>query len=200
MCVSPTRDTITERVSPPGVPLEDHLLVIVKPDGVRRGLTGWVIDLFTKVRMELVVQRTIWATREEIGKLLRPDDVSVLKVGIRMVEHFRGREEELLNAFGTTDPRQIALKIREKNLDYLSSGPIIVLVFRGKNAVRRGKAFKEAFRKVWGCESSDRDQVYLTGRAWKNALHTASLRELEHQLNWVFEVSPDSKEELANAA
>ena len=44
----------------------ERTLVIVKPDGVKRGLIGEVISRIERAGLKIVAMKMVWATREQI--------------------------------------------------------------------------------------------------------------------------------------
>ncbi|MFP3259140.1 MAG: nucleoside-diphosphate kinase, partial [Caldivirga sp.] len=44
----------------------ERTLVIVKPDGVKRGLIGEVISRLERVGLKIVAMKMVWASREQI--------------------------------------------------------------------------------------------------------------------------------------
>ena len=46
----------------------EQTLVVVKPDGVQRGLVGEIIGRFEKTGLKIVAMKMIWVDKELVGK------------------------------------------------------------------------------------------------------------------------------------
>eukprot|EP01088_Endostelium_zonatum_P011392 TRINITY_DN25522_c0_g1_i1.p1 TRINITY_DN25522_c0_g1~~TRINITY_DN25522_c0_g1_i1.p1 ORF type:complete len:241 (-),score=55.27 TRINITY_DN25522_c0_g1_i1:53-748(-) len=97
-----------QRVPNEGLPgtRYERTLIVVKPDGVQRGLVGEVISRFERKGYKLVAVRSLQATKEFAGQ--HYDD-------LRSRPFFGGL------------------------VDFFSSGPVVAMVFEGKDVIRGGR-------------------------------------------------------------
>lgn len=110
-------------------------LVLMKPDAVKRGIVGEILHRFERVGLKVVATKLVHATKELSKKHYNKDDAWKLKVGkIRLVDcEKHGLDAEEI--YGTSDPVKIGGIVNDSNHDYLSSGPVMAIVFEGVNCV-----------------------------------------------------------------
>lgn len=110
-------------------------LVIIKHDGVSRGLIGNIIKRFERVGFKLLALELINAT-EDMGHRHYPNSVEWKeKVGKRTLDDYANRGIDPVEVLGTDDPVQIGEKVKQWNVDYLTAGPVLAMVWEGPNAV-----------------------------------------------------------------
>jgi nucleoside-diphosphate kinase len=111
-------------------PRFERTFVIVKPDGVQRGLTGEVINRIERVGMKLVGMKFMVATREQAMTHYGKDDAWCEKVGQRTVDRMKTE--------GVT-PEKTAIEygraVLNGLLDFLTCSPIVAMVWEGNQAV-----------------------------------------------------------------
>lgn len=107
----------------------ERTLVIVKPDGVRRGLIGEVVRRFEQRGLGIAEMRLMNAAREVVEE--------------HYVEH---RERPFFASV----------------VDYLTSGPIVVLAVEGDNAVKACRAMMGATNPAEAAPGTIRGDFALT--------------------------------------
>lgn len=115
-------------------PKEESTVLIVKPDGVKRGLVGEIISRIEKRGLKIIALRMIWPTRENINDHYPKDEVWIKRVGEKTLATY---EKYGLNAkaeFGSEDPLVIGKEVRSWQLDFLTSGPVVKMVIKGVHA------------------------------------------------------------------
>lgn len=110
---------------------QQQTLVIVKPDGVQRSLIGEVIKRYEKCGLKLVAIKMLIPTPDFAKAHYSTDPEWALKTGTKAIEAAKARGEDL----GTDDPIVYAEKIRETLKSFLSSGPVVAMVWQGMGAV-----------------------------------------------------------------
>jgi len=85
----------------------ERTLLLVKPDGVERGLVGAVLSRFERAGLTLVACRLMRPTRELAGRHYTWEDIGV----------------------------RHGAAVRDALLDYLTSGPVLAVVLEGDHAV-----------------------------------------------------------------
>jgi nucleoside-diphosphate kinase len=110
---------------------KEHTLVVVKPDGVQRGLVGEVIKRFETSGLKLVGM-----------KMVLPDEAIVEAHYTVDPEWRRVTGEKTIASYmkkGKTPPSDDPLKITEIILGtlkrYMTSGPVVALVLEGAHAI-----------------------------------------------------------------
>lgn len=113
-------------------PSKERTLIIIKPDGVQRGLVGEIIKRYENVGLKMVGM-----------KMLVPDPAHVEAHYTLDPEWRRVTGEKTIKGYkdkGLTppseDPMEITAKILGNLKKYLSSGPVIAMVWQGAHAVK----------------------------------------------------------------
>jgi len=110
---------------------QEQTLVIVKPDGVQRGLIGEVIKRYEKCGLKLVALKMLIPTRELAFAHYSTDPEWALKTGTKSFEAYKSKGLPLPG----NDPVEFAEDIRRKLLGFISSGPVVAMVWQGMGAV-----------------------------------------------------------------
>ncbi|MCK5609817.1 nucleoside-diphosphate kinase [Candidatus Pacearchaeota archaeon] len=105
----------------------EKTLVLIKPDGILRGITGEIISRFEKVGMKISAIKMIQAKREILEKHYYKDDKWLTLKG-ELFKKKLGLPED-------TDPIPVGKEIIEGLIQDMQISPIIALVLEGHNAV-----------------------------------------------------------------
>jgi nucleoside-diphosphate kinase len=117
----------------------ERTLVVIKPDGVQRSLIGEVIRRYERVGLKLVGIKMLVPTAEHVEKHYLLDPNWKKNVGEKSIASY---EKKGLTP-PHTDPIAAADSIVEKLKQYMTSGPVIAMVWQGAHAV-------EIVRKITG--------------------------------------------------
>lgn len=113
----------------------EKTFVMIKPDGVKRGLVGNIFKRFEQVGLKLVACRMIQPT-EELARGNYPENNLewLIKMGEKTHNNYNNNLSEIEKDMGTTDKLEIGRKILESLVKYISSGPVILMVWEGNHA------------------------------------------------------------------
>ena len=126
-------------------------LVLVKPDGVQRGLVGEIIGRFEKAGLKLVAMKMVWVDRELVGKHYPESRTELLTgIGEKTLKTYAEYNKDAKAELGTDDPYEIGKLVNNWNKDALSSGPVVAMVLEGNHqrptpssaAWHRGRPFR----------------------------------------------------------
>ncbi len=113
-------------------PSDERTLVIIKPDGVQRGLMGEIIGRFEKVGLKLVAAKMMVADAEKIEQHYTLDPQWRKVTGEKTIASYQAK--------GMTppsmDPLEITAKILANLKKYMTSGPTVFMVWEGAHAVK----------------------------------------------------------------
>lgn len=122
-----------------GHPSKEKTLVIIKPDGVQRTLIGEIIKRYERMGLKMVAIKMLVANEEHIEKHYTLDPAWRTVTGEKTIASYKKK--------GLTppseDPLEITAKILANLKKYMTSGPIIAMIWQGAHAV-------EIIRKVTG--------------------------------------------------
>jgi nucleoside-diphosphate kinase len=116
-------------------PREEKTVILIKPDGVKRGLIGEVISRVEKRGLKIVSLEMIWAKREQIDQHYPEDKAWITRVGHKTLSSYKKYGVNAKKAMGTENPFKIGGMVREWLLDYLTSGPMVKMVVKGNHAI-----------------------------------------------------------------
>ncbi len=112
--------------------------VMLKPDVLSRGLVGRVFQRFEEQGLKLVAARMTRATKEQVSKHYPVKDEGwVTGIGRKSTESFSNNKRKVKEAYGTTDFKEIGKIVYKAMLNYLTSGPVIIMVWQGNHAIKR---------------------------------------------------------------
>jgi len=113
-------------------PKHERTLVIIKPDGIQRGLIGEIIKRYEQVGLKLVGIKMMIPTAELIEKHYTLDPEWRTKTGLKSIKGYTDK--------GLKPPHTDPLKITEiilKNLvKYMTRGPVVAMVWQGAHAIQ----------------------------------------------------------------
>ncbi|OHA10017.1 MAG: nucleoside-diphosphate kinase [Candidatus Sungbacteria bacterium RIFCSPLOWO2_02_FULL_48_13b] len=117
---------------------EEKTFVIVKPDGVKRGLVGEVIRRIEQRGLKIIALEMIWATRPEIDRHYPKNKAWVTGLGNNTLKTYNEFKipVDIKKEYGTTDPYKIGLKVRGWLLDFMTEGPVVKIAIEGVHAIR----------------------------------------------------------------
>ena len=172
-------------------PKEERTLVIIKPDGVQRTLVGEIIKRYERVGLKLVAIKMLVPTEEHIEKhyTLDPDWRKI--TGEKTIASYMKKGDRPW----TTDPLEVTKVLLTTLKKYMTSGPVIAMVWQGAHAV-------EVVRKIaGGTEPRTSDVGTIRGdfvldsyimsdgdkRAVRNLIHASgSVKEAEMEISHWF--------------
>lgn len=175
--------------------LKEKTLVIVKPDGVRRGIVGEVISRFEKVGLKLVGLKLVKVDREQINRHYPDSEEWLGTLGEKSLADYEKLNLDPEKELGTKDPIEIGKMVKEWLIEYLSSGPVVAMVLEGNQAVENVRMIAgntlPSFAQpgtIRGDFSVDSASLANTKkRAVKNVIHASgNQEEAEHEINLWF--------------
>ena len=166
---------------------EERTFVIVKPDGVQRSLIGEIIGRYERIGLKLIGLKVLIPPADMIEKHYTIDPEWMRKTGEKNIANYKKKGLKP----PSEDPLEIT-KIVLKNLKlYMTSGPVVLMVWQGAHAV-------EIARKVTGgTEPRSTDVGSIRGdfvldsyqmadsdsRAVRNLVHSSgSVQEAEKEI------------------
>src|SRR3989344_2481403 len=113
-------------------PKKERTFVAVKPDGIQRSLVGEIISRFEKVGLKLVAIKMLVADEKHIEAHYTLDPEWRRITGEKTIAGYvsKGLQPPL------EDPLAITAIILENLKKYMTSGPVITMVWEGAHAVK----------------------------------------------------------------
>lgn len=113
-------------------PKEERTLVVVKPDGIQRSLIGEIIKRYERVGLKLVSTKMLVPTADFIEKHYTLDPEWRRVTGEKTIKSYKDKGMEP----PSNDPLEITARILENLKKYMTSGPVLAMVWQGAHAVK----------------------------------------------------------------
>lgn len=110
---------------------QEQTLVIVKPDGVQRGLIGEVLKRYETCGLKLVALKMLIPSKELVLKHYSIDPDWAIKSGTKTFESYKAKGLPMPGK----SPVEFAEGVRKNLVDFMSSGPVVAMVWQGMGAV-----------------------------------------------------------------
>lgn len=114
---------------------QEKTLVIIKPDGVQKGLVGEIISRFEKVGLEIVGAKVVRVSEEMALKHYGYSDDWFEKVGGKVKKFYEEVGFDPGEDFNKLSLYEIGKLVQKWNVDYLTEGKVVALVLKGYHAV-----------------------------------------------------------------
>lgn len=118
-------------------------IVLVKPDGVKRGLVGEIISRFEKAGLKLVALKMVWIDREMAFKHYGVTEEWFEKVGEKTKAFYKEQGLDAREDFLKMPNKKIGQLVQKWNVDYLTEGPVVAMLVEAPSAI-------EIVRKIVG--------------------------------------------------
>jgi nucleoside-diphosphate kinase len=180
----------------------ERTLVIIKPDGIQRGLIGEIISRYERAGLKLTAMKMTVPTADLIEKHYTLDPEWRRVTGEKTIKGYldKGLTPPI------TDPHKITEILLGKLVKYMISGPVIVMIWQGAHAVaivRKLTGGTEPLTSDVGSIRGDfvidsYQMTDLDGRAVRNLVHASgSVKEAEDEIKHWF--STNSSGDVAPA-
>lgn len=159
-------------------PKQEKTLVLIKPDGIQRGLIGEIIHRYERSGLKLVALKMLVPTEELVERHYSVDPEWKTKTGQKSLEAYKMK--------GLTPPTENPEELGERVLNnlkrYLTSGPIVAMVWQGMNAVKIIRKITGATEPLTSDVGTIRGDLTIDcyevadidGRAVRNLIHASS--------------------------
>ena len=114
---------------------QEKTFVLIKPDGVKRGLVGEVILRIERSGLKIVAIEMTCASVELINKHLPKEETWIARLGEKTLSTYEKYGLDAKKELGTDDKLTIGKMVRGWLIDYLSSAPILKMVLEGVHAI-----------------------------------------------------------------
>jgi len=109
----------------------ERSLVLIKPDGVQRSLIGELIQRYERTGLKLVALKFLIPQPEQVKAHYLVDDKWIEKVGRKAIQSY---EEKGIEP-PVKDPVKQGEKVLRRCVNYLTSGPVVAMIWEGNKAV-----------------------------------------------------------------
>jgi nucleoside-diphosphate kinase len=114
-------------------PKKERTLVIIKPDGVQRSLVAEIIKRYERVGLKLIAIKMLVPTADFVEAHYTLDPEWRRLVGEKRIKVATDKGEEP----PSHDPIEISDSVLEKLRKYMTSGPVVAMVWEGAHVVEK---------------------------------------------------------------
>lgn len=115
--------------------IKERTVVIIKPDGVKRGLVGEIISRFEKAGLKIVALKLVQPTKEHYQLHYPSTKDWFRKVGSKTWQTYKKYGLDPKKELGTADRVKIGQMIKQWTIDFMSSGPVVAMIVQGPHAI-----------------------------------------------------------------
>ncbi len=179
-------------------PKKERTLVIIKPDGIQRSLMGEIIKRYERLGLKLVAIKMMVPNKEHIEKHYTLDPNWRVITGEKTIKGYKSKGLKP----PSEDPLEITAVILKNLKTYMTSGPVIVMIWQGAHAVQIVRKITGGTEPLTSDVGSIRgdfvlDSYQMTdadGRSIRNLIHASgTVKEAEMEISHWFK-----KEEIVN--
>ncbi len=116
-------------------PKEERTILIVKPDGVKRGLIGDTIHRIEQRGLKVIAIKMVTPKAEWVKGFFPGTDTWMSGMGNKTLETYAKYAKDPLKELGTNDPLKIGQMIFGWLINFWTSGPVVALVVSGVHAI-----------------------------------------------------------------
>lgn len=114
---------------------QQQTLVLVKPDGVKRGLIGEVLGRIERRGLKVAALKMVNVDRAHLENHFPKAEEWVGRLGDKGLKTFAEYELDVKEHLGTDDRMEIGKRVKESLFEYMVSGPIVAIVIEGLHAI-----------------------------------------------------------------
>ena len=179
-------------------PKKERTLIIIKPDGVQRSLIGEIIKRYERLGLKLMAIKMVVPTKDHIEKHYTLDPNWRRITGEKTIESYKKKGLQP----PSEDPLEITAIILENLKKYMTSGPVIAMVWEGAHAVKIVRKITGGTEPLTSDVGTIRGDFVLDSyqisdtdkRAVRNLIHASgSVEEAENEIAHWF-----NKDEIVN--
>lgn len=114
---------------------QERTLVLLKPDGVLRGLTGEVLSRLERRGLKIVALKMVGVDKAHLENHFPKDEAWATRLGKKTMKTYEEYKLDPKKDFGSDKPEEIGPKVKGFLFDYMTSGPIVAAVIEGVHAI-----------------------------------------------------------------
>src|SRR3990167_679699 len=114
---------------------QEKTFVLIKPDGVRKGLIGEIIKRFEQRDLKIVALEMFQPTREQKDNHYPKDETWINRLGEKSLATYEQYGIDPKSLLGTSEKSEIGKMVRTWLIDYMLSAPLVRIIVQGVHAV-----------------------------------------------------------------
>ncbi len=115
---------------------KEKTIVLIKPDGVKRGLIGEVISRFEKMGLKVRAMKMVWVDKSVAAKHYPEDRTELMEaIGKKTLDTYEKYGRDPKEEFGEMTALEIGKMVNKWNIDFIISGPMVAILLEGVHAI-----------------------------------------------------------------
>ena len=111
---------------------KERSLLLIKPDVLQRQIVGEILTRFERKGFKIIAMKMLNATEGQLGEHYFDDEDYLIETGEKAKKGAEERGEDISN----WDSLERGKIIRQRNIEYLTCGPIVALVLEGFGVIK----------------------------------------------------------------
>jgi nucleoside-diphosphate kinase len=170
---------------------KEKTLILIKPDGIQRSLIGEIIQRYERIGLKLIGLKMLVPAPDFVERHYTLDPEWRMKNGQKTIQAYKDKGETP----PTEDPMEMSGMTLENLKRYMSSSPVIAMVWKGANAVKIVRKITGGTEPLTSDVGTIRGDFVLDsyqvsdagGRSIRNLVHASgSVKEAEDEINLWF--------------
>lgn len=116
-------------------PREELTFLMVKPDGVRRGLTGEIVRRIEQVGLKIVALELQRPSRKQVDDHYPKSREWTTRLGEKTLSTYEKFGYDAIKELGTNKAEKIGPMVRKWLIDFMTSAPVVIMAIKGVHAV-----------------------------------------------------------------
>ncbi|OIO30085.1 nucleoside-diphosphate kinase [Candidatus Nomurabacteria bacterium CG_4_10_14_0_2_um_filter_30_12] len=116
-------------------PKEEQTYVMIKPDGIRKGLIGEIIKRFEQRDLKIVALEMFQPLYDQMDNHYPKKEEWITRLGEKTKATYEKYGYDLISDFGTNDTSKIGPEVRKWVIDFMMSAPVVKMIVQGVHAV-----------------------------------------------------------------
>jgi nucleoside-diphosphate kinase len=114
---------------------KERTVLIIKPDGVKRGLIGEIVKRIEQRELKIIALEMFTPTKKQIDGHYPKDEKWISRLGEKTLIAFDKHGFDPIQEFGTKNTNIIGKQVRGWLIEYMIAGPIVKMIIEGAYAV-----------------------------------------------------------------
>ena len=153
---------------------QERTLVLIKPDVLQRQLVGEILSRFERKGVKLTAMKMLNATKEQVGEHYEEKEAYLIESGEKAKKGAIARGEDV----SEWNSLEQGKRIRQRNINYLTCGPIVAIVFEGFGVISQVRKILGSTSPADGDIGTIRDDYSLDTYALADSIDRSTMTML----------------------
>jgi len=114
---------------------EEQTLLIIKPDGVQKGLIGDIISRIDRCGLKIIALQMFVATKDQVDNHYPKDIKWIKRLGTKTLSTYEKYNLDPVKELGSDKEEELGQMVRGWLIDYMTSSPLVKMVIKGAHAI-----------------------------------------------------------------